>query len=157
MLFRSVPRNFYPGVWGLLQHCRGLLIGDKLERRNRLDSALLAEKTPDEQNFAVLVEHLLSKIEAPEYRQLSIEALLSLMAFFEANPDVCFDDHIALDVVIGHAVRLGWLEQDPAHELSDYSSHKAAAWDGFYRASPTRCRELCVEALHQLVDSEIAA
>ena len=152
-----VPRNFYPGVWGLLQHCRGLLIGDKLERRNRLDSALLAEKTPDEQNFAVLVEHLLSKIEAPEYRQLSIEALLSLMAFFEANPDVCFDDHIALDVVIGHAVRLGWLEQDPSHRLSDYGSHKAAAWDGFYRASPTRCRELCVEALHQLVDSEIAA
>ena len=152
-----VPRNFYPGVWGLLQHCRGLLIGDKLERRNRLDSALLAEKTPDEQNFAVLVEHLLSKIEAPEYRQLSIEALLSLMAFFEANPDVCFDDHIALDVVIGHAVRLGWLEQDPSHRLSDYGSHKAAAWDGFYRASPTRCRELCVGALHQLVDSAIAA
>ncbi len=152
-----VPRNFYPGVWGLLQHCRGLLIGDKLERRNRLDSALLAEKTPDEQNFAVLVEHLLSKIEAPEYRQLSIEALLSLMAFFEANPNVCFDDHIALDVVIGHAVRLGWLEQDPSHELSDYGSNKAAAWDGFYRASPTRCRELCVEALHQLVDSDIAA
>ena len=128
-----VPRNFYPGVWGLLQHCRGLLIGDKLERRNRLDSALLSEKTPDEQNFAVLVEHLLSKIEAPEYRQLSIEALLSLMAFFEANPNVCFDDHIALDVVIGHAVRLGWLEQDPSHELSDYGSNKAAAWDGFYR------------------------
>ena len=56
-----------------------------------------------------------------------------------------------------NAVRLGWLEQDPSHRLSDYGSHKAAAWDGFYRASPTRCRELCVGALHQLVDSAIAA
>jgi hypothetical protein len=61
---QRVPRNFYPGIWGLLRHCRGLLIGDKLERRNRLDSNLLAEKTPGEQIFAVLVEHLLSKIEA---------------------------------------------------------------------------------------------
>ena len=147
---QRVPGNFYAGVWGLLQHCRGLLVGDKLERRNRLDSDLLAEKTPGEKNFAAVVDHLLSKIEAPEYRQLSIEALLSLMAFFEANPSVCFEDHIALDVVIGHAVRLGWQADHPDLERSDYPQHKANAWDGFYRHSPTRCRELCVDALQQL-------
>jgi len=33
---QRVPRDFYAGVWDLLHHCRGLVIGDKLERRNRL-------------------------------------------------------------------------------------------------------------------------
>jgi phosphorylase kinase alpha/beta subunit len=147
---QRVPRNFYPGIWELLRHCRGLLIGDKLERRNRLDSEVLAEKTPGEHNFAALVEHLLSKIEAPEYRQLSIEALVSLMAFFEANPTVSFEDHLALDVLIGHAVRLGWIETYPEATPASYGAHKAEAWDGFYRASPTRCRQLFVAALREL-------
>lgn len=147
---QRVPRNFYPGVWGLLQHCRGLLIGDKLERRNRLDSDLLAEKTPGEHNFAVLVDHLLSKIEAAEYRQLTIEAMLSLMAFFEANPKVRFEDQLALDVVIGHAVKLGWLDENQELAAETYGAHKAAAWQTFYRCSPTRCRELVVAALRQL-------
>jgi phosphorylase kinase alpha/beta subunit len=147
---QRVPRNFYPGIWELLRHCRGLLIGDKLERRNRLDSEVLAEKTPGEHNFAALVEHLLSKIEAPEYRQLSIEALVSLMAFFEANPTVRFEDHLALDVLIGHAVRLGWIEAYPEATPASYGAHKAEAWDGFYRASPTRCRQLFVAALREL-------
>jgi len=147
---QRVPRNFYPGVWGLLQHCRGLLIGDKLERRNRLDSDLLAEKTPGEHNFAVLVDHLLSKIEAAEYRQLTIEAMLSLMAFFEANPKVRFEDQLALDVVIGHAVKLGWLDENQQLAAESYGAYKAAAWQTFYRYSPTRCRELVVAALRQL-------
>ena len=147
---QRVPRNFYPGIWELLRHCRGLLIGDKLERRNRLDSEVLAEKTAGEHNFAALVEHLLSKIEAPEYRQLSIEALVSLMAFFEANPTVRFEDHLALDVLIGHAVRLGWIETYPEAPPASYGAHKAEAWDCFYRASPTRCRQLFVAALREL-------
>ncbi|MCF8132165.1 MAG: glycoside hydrolase family 15 protein [Synechococcus sp. Tobar2m-G35] len=147
---QRIPRDFHPGVWGLLRHCRGLLIGDKLERRNRLDSDVLAEKTPGEHNFAALVEHLLSKIEAPEYRQLSIEALLSLMAFFEANPQVSFGDHLALDVLIGHAVRLGWQQAHPSVAAELYGAHKAQAWDSFYRCSPTRCRELFIEALQRL-------
>jgi phosphorylase kinase alpha/beta subunit len=147
---QRVPRNFYSGVWGLLQHCQGLIIGDKLERRNSLDSVLLSEKTPGEHNFAVLVDHLLSKIEAPEYRQLTIEALLSLMAFFEANPRVRFNDKLALDVVIGHAVRLGWLDENKGVSVINYGSYKAAAWDYYYRCSPIRCRELVVAALKQL-------
>jgi phosphorylase kinase alpha/beta subunit len=133
---QRVPRNFYSGIWGLLRHCRGLLIGDKLERRKRLGSNLLAEKTPGEQIYAVLVEHLLNKIEAPEYRQLSIEALLSLLAFFEANSDVRFEDHLALDVVIGHGVRLGWLQAHCDLPPASYGEHKASAWHSFYRSSP---------------------
>ena len=45
---QKVPRDFYPGIWSLLQHCRGLVIGDKLERRNRLNSRIVLEKTSGE-------------------------------------------------------------------------------------------------------------
>jgi phosphorylase kinase alpha/beta subunit len=146
-----VPRDFYPGIWDLLHHCHGVVIGDKLERRNRLESApLLSEKTPGERNFASLVEQLLGKIEAPEYRQLCTEALLTLMAFVAANPQVQFDDDLALDVVIGHAVRVGWQERHPATAITAYALHKAEAWDQFYRSSPAACRRWQLRALQQL-------
>jgi len=146
-----VPRDFYAGVWELLHHCHGIVIGDKLEKRNRLESApLLSEKTAGERNFASLVEHLLSKIEAPEYRQLCTETLITLMAFVEANPQVRFDDDLALDVVIGHAVRVGWQQQHPEVLLEAYGQHKADAWDRFYRASPAACRRWQLQALREL-------
>lgn len=149
-----VPRDFYPGIWELLHHCRGIVIGDKLDKRNRLESKpLLREKTPGEHNFASQVDHLLSKIEAPEYRQLCCETLLTLIAFLAANPQVYLDDDLALDVVIGHAVRVGWQQQHPAIASADYGVHKAEAWDSFYRASPADCRRWQLEALRQLTES----
>ena len=149
-----VPRDFYPGIWDLLHHCRGLVIGDKLEKRNRLESQpLLSEKTPGERNFAALVDHLLSKIEAPEYRQLCTETLITLMAFFGANPQVRFDDDLALDVVIGHAVRVGWQLSHPEIPAGEYGTHKADAWDRFYRSSPADCRRWQLEALRQLAET----
>ena len=151
---QRVPKDFHAGIWSLLEHCRGLVIGDKLERRNRLTSALLLEKTPGERNFAVQVEHLLGRIEAPEYRQLCSECLLSLMAFTDANPEVRFDDDIALDVVIGHAVRVGWSLSHPELDPSQYADHKAAAWDQFYRSSPARCRHWQIAALRELAEQE---
>ena len=154
---QNVPRNFHPGIWGLLHHCRGLVIGDKLERRNRLDSApLVKEKTPGERNFATHVEHLLSKIEAPEYRRLCIETLVTLIAFVDANPQVQFDDDLALDVVIGHAVRVGWQQQHPDQPRAEYPSHKAEAWDAFYRASPADCRRWQLLALKELAELQPA-
>ncbi|WP_225867326.1 glycoside hydrolase family 15 protein [Cyanobium sp. NIES-981] len=147
----QVPRDFYAGVWELLHHCRGIVIGDKLERRNRLASSpLLSEKTPGEKNFAALVEHLLSKIEAPEYRQLCTETLITLMAFVDANPQVRFEDDLTLDVVIGHAVRVGWQLCHPQIPPEAYNLHKAAAWEAFYDASPAACRRWQLEALRQL-------
>jgi phosphorylase kinase alpha/beta subunit len=146
-----VPRNFYAGIWDLLHHCQGLVIGDKLERRNRLISAaVLSEMTPGERNFAAVVEHLLSKIDAPEYRQLCSETLLTLIAFVAANPRVRFEDDLALDVVIGHAVRVGWQQRHPKVSPADYGLHKAEAWDDFYRASPADCRRWQLLALQQL-------
>ena len=153
-----VPRDFYPGIWDLLHHCRGIVIGDKLEKRNRLDSApLLSEKTPGERNFAALVDHLLSKIEAPDYRQLCTETLITLIAFVGANPKVVFDDDLVLDVVIGHAVRVGWQQRHPDIGPELYGLHKAEAWDAFYLASPGDCRRWQLEALRQLTDPAKAA
>ena len=151
-----VPRDFYPGIWDLLHHCHGIVIGDKLEKRNRLDSGpLLSEKTPGERNFAALVDHLLSKIEAPDYRQLCTETLLTLITFMGANPEVVFDDDLVLDVVIGHAVRVGWQQRHPNIPESQYGLHKADAWDQFYLASPADCRRWQLAALRQLTSPEI--
>lgn len=147
-----VPKGFYPNVWKVLRHCRGLVIGDKLERRNRLDSdPILSEMTPGEKNFALRVEHLLNKIEAPEYRQVNIEALMELAAIFEHNPDLQIQDYIVLDVLVGHAVRLGWLDRFP--ERGDrYDEYKAAAWRSFYSTSPYLCASYIAKALKFLAE-----
>ena len=150
---QQVPRDFYPGIWDLLHHCCGLVIGDKLDRRNRLESGpLLSEKTPGERNFASLVEHLLSKIDASEYRQLCTETLLTLVAFVGANPEVRFNDYLALDVVIGHAVRVGWQQEHPDTPSAVYGQHKAEAWDRFYISSPGQCRRWQLLALKELAE-----
>jgi phosphorylase kinase alpha/beta subunit len=88
-----VPKDFYPHVWSILKHCRGIVIGDKFERRNRLSSDLLLEMTPDEKNFALHVEHLLNKVQAPEYRQMNVEALMELAAIANRNPDLQIEDY----------------------------------------------------------------
>lgn len=146
-----VPKDFYPDVWNLLKHCKGLVIGDKLERRNRLESELLlAETTPGEKNFALQVEHLLNKIQAPEYRQVNIETLMELAAFTHHNPHLRIQEYIVLDVLIGHAVRLAWLAKNPTHG-DRYDEHKAAAWRNFYTSSPYDCATYVVNALRFLI------
>ncbi|BAZ49382.1 phosphorylase kinase alphabeta [Nostoc sp. NIES-4103] len=145
-----VPKDFFQQVWLLLKHCKGLVIGDKLERRNRLDSDLmLSEMTAGEKNFALRVEHLLNKIEAPEYRQVNIEALMELTAIAAKNPNLQIEEYIVLDVLIGHAVRLAWLEQHP--ERGDrYDEDKASAWRSFYNTSPKDCASYILKAFRFL-------
>jgi phosphorylase kinase alpha/beta subunit len=150
-----VPKDFYPKVWGLLQHCKGLIIGDKLERRNRLDSDLiLSEMTPGEKNFALQVEHLLNKISAAEYRQVNIEALMELAEITQKNPELQIEEYIVLDVLIGHAVRLNWLDQhyDRARK---YDQDKAIAWQSFYETSPYVCGSYIVKAFRFLAQGEV--
>jgi phosphorylase kinase alpha/beta subunit len=145
----SVPTDFYPSVWKLLNHCKGLVIGDKLERRNRLDRELLEEMTAGETNFALKVEHLLNKIVAPEYRSANIEALMELAAIVQNNPDIRFEEYIVLDILIGHAVRLAWLDQYPDH-LDRYDEYKTAAWKSFYTLSSYECANFVAKALQFL-------
>ncbi|MBW4652312.1 MAG: glycoside hydrolase family 15 protein [Kaiparowitsia implicata GSE-PSE-MK54-09C] len=144
-----VPQDFYPNVWQVLKHCKGLVIGDKLDRRNRLDSELTSEMTSGEKKFALLVEHLLNKIQSPEYRQVNIETLMELAAIAQRNPNLQFEEHIVLDVLIGHAVRFSWLEAHP-QDQDQYDEHKAQAWRSFYRTSPYDCARFVVKALQFL-------
>jgi phosphorylase kinase alpha/beta subunit len=147
-----VPKDFFKQVWLLMQHCKGLVIGDKLERRNRLDSeVMLSEMTAGERNFALLVEHLLNKIEAPEYRQVNLEALLELAAIAANNPSLQIEEYIVLDVLIGHAVRLTWLENHP-HRIHNYDEDKGLAWPHFYNTSPQNSANYILKAFRYLIE-----
>ncbi|MGD1862665.1 MAG: glycoside hydrolase family 15 protein [Leptolyngbyaceae cyanobacterium] len=147
-----LPEEFYLKVRDLLHHCRGVIIGDKLDRRNRIDSeSVMSEMTPGEANFARRIDHLLTKIHAPEYRHLTIEALRELAAIFKGNPDLQLDDYIALDVLIGHAVRLAWVE-DRRDRAGNYDAQKEAAWSAFYGRSPKECAIYMSKALQFLVE-----
>lgn len=147
-----IPPDFYTQVWEVLKHCQGIVIGNKLDRKNRLDSAsILSEMTPGEQNFERRITHLLSKIEAPEYRHVNLEALREMGEILKANPDLYFENYLYLDVLIGHAVRLGWLDRQP-QRAATYESDKAAAWQGFYQLSPSQCATYIARALEFLTE-----
>ena len=75
---------------------------------------------------------------------------MTLIAFFNANPEARVDDDLVLDVVIGHAVRVGWQQRNPAENSIDYSSHKGDAWEAFYLSSPAECRRWQLLALREL-------
>lgn len=149
-----VPKDFFKQVWLLMHHCKGLVIGDKLERRNRLESELMiSEMTAGERNFALRIEHLLNKIEAPEYRQVNVEALMELAAIAANNPNLQIEEYIVLDVLVGHAVRLAWLENHP--ERGDrYDEDKGLAWPNFYNTSPSDCATYILKALKFLMKFE---
>jgi len=146
-----LPERFYPQVWDVLRHCRALVIGDKYNRKNRLDSAqLLSENTAWEKNFALRVDHLLNKVVAAEYRQLIIEGLGALVVVLQVNPNLRFDDDLVMDVLIGHAVRLAWLESQP-DDSARYGEVRDLAWEAFYRRPPHDVAVFIAHALEFLV------
>lgn len=63
---------------------------------------------------------------------------MELAAMLECNPDLQIEEYIVLDVLIGHGVRLAWLEHFP-DKANRYDEYKAAAWRAFYDTSPTQC------------------
>ena len=95
------------------------------------------------------MERLLNKIPAPQYRHLTIEALMELQALFARNPELEIDDYIVLDVLIGHAVRLSWQQRYP-ERIDRYDEDRAAAWSNFYEASPSICAQFIAQAFEFL-------
>lgn len=149
-----VPEDFYVRVWDLLHHCRGLVIGDQLDSRNRLDSGLSqADMTPAEQSFALQVEDLLNKIQAPEYRQLVIEALLTLSDIAQANPDLRIDGYLVVDVVISTAVRLAWEQRRPEEDHAEYGEQMAEAWNALYASAPHQVSNYIMAAVTFLLEN----
>ena len=130
-LARSPPPGRRSGrcQLGFTQACgnpRALLrIGDRRQARaaqSHGERPALAEMTPGETNFARNVEHLLAKIDAPEYRHLTIEALVALGDFF--SREFAF-----------HSLRLSRPGRD--HRTRRYG------WPGFRttREMPTRIKK----------------
>ncbi|MBT8344079.1 MAG: glycoside hydrolase family 15 protein, partial [Sulfurovum sp.] len=85
---------FYKGIWYLLRQCNGLVIGDKYNVQNRIGSDLTLESTAGERSFALNIDALLQSINAPDYRQLNIELIESLVRLFRGNPDLHLDDDL---------------------------------------------------------------
>lgn len=158
-----VPADFHERIWALLRQVPGLVVGDQLDARNRLDSALArGDSTPGERGFALQVEDLLNKIAAPEYRQLNVEALLALSEVFRANAELRLGSWLVMDVLIGLAVRLGWEQSVRAEgaEPGDYNEHRALAWEAYYASPPHRVANLVASAVAWLVEQarqEVAA
>jgi len=136
------PEAFYVRVRALIDHCSALVIGNPLDARNCLDSAIVrADTTPGERSFALQVEDLLSKIQNPAYRQLSVEALLAASDICRANADLQIDGQLVIDELLSAAVGLCWRKHRGQEEGIDRSelveSHDVAeAWRVFYALEP---------------------
>lgn len=143
---------FFNGVWQLLHHCQGLMIGEKYNAKRRIDSeTMLSQMTAGEQSFRLHINHVLNKIQAPVYRQLSVEALLALASIMRDNPDLTIADTLVTDIVIGHAVRLSWLRQYP-HYHDRYDECVALAWQTFYQLPPHAVANGILDALVHLLN-----
>jgi phosphorylase kinase alpha/beta subunit len=146
------PADFYMRTWRIFRHVPCLVIGDKLDRKNRLESRLIvSDMTPGEKGFALLIEHLLNKIVAAEYRQLTMETLTLLWSFFEQNPDLKLTETLYIDAIVGHAVRLHYLGVHPEREAT-YGELKVEAWRLFYASSPQATSAALAQALRFLLD-----
>ena len=146
-------KAFYDSVWEILHHCKGLMMGGKLNSKNRLDSEnTLSQMTEGEQSFKLVVNHLLNKIQAPVYRQLTVEALKVLALIFKDNPELQIDDTLLTDILIGHAVRLSWLQIHPEHSDS-YDEQVSSAWQAFYQLPPHKVANGILDALIYLLEN----
>jgi len=144
---------FYTSVWNILHHCNGLMVGEKLNSKRRLDSeTILSQMTSGEQSFKILVSHLLNKIQSPVYRQLTVEAIKAIASIFHTH-SLYINDTLVTDVIIGHAVRLCWLQAHPQHQ-EEYEEHVVIAWQAFYQLPPHRVANGFLDALAHLLNNE---
>jgi phosphorylase kinase alpha/beta subunit len=143
--------DFYARTFRLFRHVPCIVMGDKMDRRNRIESRLvLSDMTAGEQAFANLIDHYLNKAPSPEYRQLTLETLAVLSSFFDHNATLQLTDSLYLDAMIGHGVRLCYLEQFPERRAS-YDSHKAEAWSVFYGSAPHETARALLLGLQHLL------
>jgi phosphorylase kinase alpha/beta subunit len=147
---------FFSGVWDLLHHCKGLMIGEKYNSKRRIDSEImLAQMTAGEQSFKLHINHILNKIQAPIYRQLSVEALRTLAYVVRDNPEFYVDDTLVTDILIGHAVRISWLQKHPQFR-DHYEECVSLAWQAFYQLPPHAVANGILDALIYLLNQSEA-
>lgn len=146
---------FFTSVRDILHHCKGVMIGEKLNSKNRLDSEnTLSQMTAGEQSFKLHVSHLLNKIQAPVYRQLTVEALQALASIFRENVSLHIDDTLLTDIIIGHAVKISWLQAYPENK-ENYDESVSLAWQEFYRLPPHKVANGILDALIHLLNNDL--
>lgn len=150
-LIGRLPPDFYQDVWYLLRQCSGLVIGDKYSVQNRMGTELTHDATAGEQSFELRIDALLQGIDAPDYRQLNIEAIRSLARLLRQNPEIRLESDLVLDVLIGHAVRIAW---ERRHGPGGYDEAKGRAWNALYALPPQEVDEAFVEAFTYLLTPE---
>ncbi|HQR73293.1 MAG TPA: glycoside hydrolase family 15 protein [Sulfurovum sp.] len=143
----AFSQTFYKDIWYVLRQCSALVIGEKFNKQNRMGAEFTLDATAGERSFALKIDALLQSIAAPDYRQLNIEALESLVRLFRQNPQLYLQDDLILDVLIGHAVRVAWQK----HHHGNYDEHRAWAWEAFYKLSPSQTDEAFIEAFMYLL------
>jgi phosphorylase kinase alpha/beta subunit len=96
---------FFDRFWRLLGRCDGIIIGNLETPDSRIDAPVMrADHTPRERQFAFQVEDRLSRIPAPAYRSLTIEAISAAMTASEGNTRFAFDGDFHVDTLIHAAV-----------------------------------------------------
>ncbi|HHQ69614.1 MAG TPA: hypothetical protein ENM98_04845, partial [Halothiobacillaceae bacterium] len=149
-----LPESFYARLWGVLAHTPGIVIGDRYHPESMIDSARYrSESTAFERNFALNVEGVINRIAAPEYRQLTIEALACVINIIENNPDISICEPLVMDVLIGHAVRLSWLSHARPNG-TDYDEERDRAWQYFYQSPPEQVAHYLAQAFGALIGAD---
>jgi phosphorylase kinase alpha/beta subunit len=144
---------FFACVWDILHRCKGLMIGERLNSTNRLDSeTTLAQMTSGEQSFKLLVNHLLNKIQSAVYRQITVEALKAMASIFRDNASLHIDDTLVIDIIIDHAVRINWLKAHP-EDTENYEESVSLAWQDFYQQAPHKVANSVLDALVYLLNN----
>jgi phosphorylase kinase alpha/beta subunit len=144
---------FYACVWDILHQCKGVVIGDRLNSKRRLDSdTILAHMTNGEQGFRLHVNHLLDKIQQPVHRQLTVEALLAIAALFRDNATLFIDDTLASDTLIELAVSMPWQKSRPK-AIKNNDQDEEPAWHYFYQLPPHKAANYYQDALMYLLDN----
>ncbi|WP_031434261.1 glycoside hydrolase family 15 protein [Methylomarinum vadi] len=147
------PAAFFAAVWEILQHCKGLIIGDGLNGKGLLPSEdILAQMTAGEQSFELLVNHRLNKIQSPDYRQMTVETLQALALIFQDHPELYIDDILITETLISHAMRICWSQQHS--ERSDhYQQDDALSCQAFYQLPPHEVANGIIDALNYLLNN----
>lgn len=143
-MFSRFSSKFYKAIWYMLQQCEGIVIGDKHNVKNRMNSELTLDVTAGERSFELRIDDLLQSISESDYRHLNIELIESLARVFRENPKMHVDSDLILDDLMVQAVRVSW-------KNGNYEEQSKEAWDSFYTLSPKETDKAFVEAFHSIL------